>query len=261
MTGQNLDLPSITVVTCSLNQAKFLEETLKSVIGQNYPRLEYIVIDGGSVDGSLEIIRRYADHLAYWQSEKDNGQGHALAKGFDRATGDILCWLCSDDLLEDGALLEIGALFAKNPELMVVYGDTKFIDASGTVTRHYKSFPFNRWLFLNTNQYNPQPSTFWRREIYQAVGGVNPNTKIIPDGELFVRFSERAKLKYVRRTWSRMRIYPEIMSVTRAPEARRKLEELREGCYGKRSRAASAVARAAAKLVRISCRVAYGCYW
>ncbi len=261
VTAHAPELPSITVVTCSFNQARFIEDTLRSVIGQNYPRLEYIVVDGGSADGSQDIIRRYETHLAYWESEKDNGQGHALAKGFSRATGDILCWLCSDDLLEEGALREIGALFANDPNLMVVYGDTRFIDEQNRVTRHYKTFPFNRWILLNTEQYTPQPSTFWRREIYHAVGGVNPNAKVIPDGELFLRFSERTKLKYVRRTWSRMRIYPGIMSITRYPEARARFEELRERYYGKRSRAVSACARTAAKLARISCRFAYGCYW
>lgn len=254
-------LPSISVITCSYNQARFLEETLVSVIGQNYPRLEYIVIDGGSSDGSLDIIKRYERYLAYWASERDNGQGHALAKGFDHATGDILCWLCSDDLLENGALLEIGLLFAKDPHLRVVYGDTLFIDESSRVTRHYKTFPFNRWIFLNTEQYTPQPSTFWRREIYNAVGGVNPDARIMPDGELFLKFSELTELTYVRRVWSRMRIYPGIMSVTRLPETRLKLEVLRESYYGKRSRAISSLARATAKLARISCRLAYGCYW
>lgn len=261
MAGEIPDLPSISVVTCSLNQARFIEDTLKSVIGQNYPRLEYIVIDGGSVDGSLEIIRRYENHLAYWESEKDNGQAYALAKGFSRATGDILCWLCSDDVLEDGALLEVGTLFAKNPDLMVVYGDTRFIDENNRVTRNYKTFPFNRWIFLNNGQINPQPSTFWRREIYQAVGGVNPESGVLPDGELFLRFSERTKLRYVRRHWSRMRIYPGIISIARRSEAIERLEVLREGYYGKRSRPVSVLARAAAKLARISFRLANGCYW
>lgn len=267
MSNPSADLPSISVVTCSFNQAPFLEETLKSVIGQNYPRLEYMVIDGGSSDGSQEIIRRYENHLAYWESEKDNGQGHALSKGFNRATGDVMCWVGSDDLLEPGALLDVGSLFASNPDLMVAYGDTLFIDEHSNVTRHYKTFPFNRWIFLNTEQYTPQPSTFWRREIYQAVGGVNPTAQIMVDGDLFLRFSERTALRHIRRPWSRMRfhsgtaLHPGTITVSRRAEVRCMQEVLRRRYYGGRSRTTAILARAAAKVARISCRLAYGCYW
>src|SRR5215213_8022018 len=98
------ELPLITVVTPSYHQGAFLEETIRSVLSQDYPRLEYIIIDGGSTDNSVEIIQKYSDQLAYWVSEKDEGQTDALIKGFDRASGEILCWLCSDDLFEERTL-------------------------------------------------------------------------------------------------------------------------------------------------------------
>src|SRR5262249_529742 len=105
------ELPSITIVTPSYNQVAYIEETIESVLSQGYPRLEYIIIDGGSTDGSVEIIRKYEKHLAYWVSEKDKGQSDAINKGFRRATGEIFNWLCSDDTLEPGALVRVGEAF------------------------------------------------------------------------------------------------------------------------------------------------------
>ena len=116
--------PKISIVTCSFNQAHFLEEAITSVLGQDYPNLEYIIIDGGSTDGSVDIIRKYSDQLYYWVSEPDRGQTHGLIKGFARATGEIQGWLCSDDLLEVGSLREVGQFFIEHPDGRVVYGDT-----------------------------------------------------------------------------------------------------------------------------------------
>ena len=108
--------PRITVVTPSYNQGQFLEETIQSVLYQDYANLEYIVMDGGSTDGSAEIIHRYSDQLAYWVSRPDHGQTDALIQGFGRASGDVLCWLCADDVWESGTLREIGKIFATQPE-------------------------------------------------------------------------------------------------------------------------------------------------
>src|SRR3712207_4974435 len=108
-------MPKISLVTPSYNQAKYLEATLKSVLNQRYPNLEYIVIDGGSNDGSVQIIENYAEELTYWVSEPDRGQTHALNKGFERASGEILAWLCSDDLYEPYTLREVGEIFVQKP--------------------------------------------------------------------------------------------------------------------------------------------------
>jgi glycosyltransferase involved in cell wall biosynthesis len=128
-------LPKITVVTPSYNQAQFLEQTILSVIGQEYPNLEYILMDGGSKDGSVEIIKKYEQHFTYWQSEKDNGQGAAINAGFAKATGDILCWLNSDDLFMPGTLLKIGRMFQNISEPTVIFGNCLHFHENSAKTR------------------------------------------------------------------------------------------------------------------------------
>jgi glycosyltransferase involved in cell wall biosynthesis len=253
--------PKITVVTCSFNQGKFLEECILSVINQGYPNLEYIIMDGGSTDNSVDIIRKYEEHLTYWISEPDKGQSDALANGFARATGDVLCWLCSDDLLEPGCLSEVGSMFAIDPTLEVVYGDTLFIDASGAVTRKYRTLPFHRWLLLNTANYIPQPSTFWTRKLYEKVGGLDRTIQVSMDPELWLRFSEVSRLRHVRRYWSRMRFYPEIKSLARKPENRALLRQLETRYLGNRPAPVRFASYVVAKIARIGYRAYLGCYW
>ena len=120
--------PKISVITPSYNQAQFLERTIRSVIEQDYSNREYIIIDGGSSDASADIIRRYADRLTYWVSEKDNGQAHAINKGFAKASGNLLCWLNSDDFYEPDTLPFIADYFKSNPEVDVVCGGTCQVD-------------------------------------------------------------------------------------------------------------------------------------
>src|SRR5262245_11946447 len=124
--------PRITVVTPSFNQAAYLEQTILSVLGQNYPNLEYIVIDGGSTDGSVDIIKKFQDGISYWISEKDRGQGHAINKGLIRATGDIVAYLNSDDYYLDGALQRVADYFVINPEVDLIHGRCRVVDESGT---------------------------------------------------------------------------------------------------------------------------------
>ena len=125
--------PKISIITPSYNQGEFLERTILSVIEQNYPNLEYIIIDGGSTDGSVDIIQKYADKLAYWISEKDNGQTHAINKGFKKATGEIVAWLNSDDELCEGALMAVASVFMEHDEADFVFGNQYSIDSNGKI--------------------------------------------------------------------------------------------------------------------------------
>lgn len=201
--------PRISVVTPSFNQARFLEETLRSIHEPGYPNLEHIVVDGGSSDGSVEIIERFADRLAFWVSEPDRGQTDALIKGFARATGDILCWLNSDDLFEPATLFEVAAFFEANPDAEFVYGDATWIDADGRVIKPKREHDFNRFVWMYDHNYIPQPSAFWRRGLYEQVGGLDPSFDLAMDADLWIRFADVTRPRHARRFWSRMRFYPE----------------------------------------------------
>lgn len=202
-------LPKISIVTPSFNQAPYIEATIRSVLNQGYPNLEYIIIDGGSDDGSAEIIEGYSDRLAYWVSEPDEGQTDALIKGFRRATGEIMGWLCSDDLYEPYTLPEVADVFTRNPQWQVVYGDSVWMDTGGNFIKPKKEIRFNRFIWMYDYNYLPQPSTFWRRGLYEQTGGLDRRLNLAMDADLWIRFAELADLHHVPRRWSRMRYYPE----------------------------------------------------
>jgi glycosyltransferase involved in cell wall biosynthesis len=202
-------LPKISVVVPSFNQAKYLELTIRSILDQDYPDLELIVIDGGSKDESANIIRKYERHMKFWCSEPDGGQTQGIIKGLSHATGEILCFLNSDDLFEPGVLREVGEYFTQHPDADAVYGNALWIDAEGKALRPQKEIPFNRFIWLHTYNYIPGMSMFWRRTIYDRAGGLNPAFQLAFDADLWIRFSDHGTIKHVARQWSRMRFYPE----------------------------------------------------
>jgi len=138
--------PKISIVTPSYNQAEFLERTILSVLNQNYPNLEYIIIDGGSTDGSVEIIKKYEKYLSYWVSEKDRGQAHALNKGFEKATGDLVGWQNSDDIYLPGAFRKVAEVYRNNPNYDVYFGNIYFIDEEDNIIRDLKFSPLRQEL-------------------------------------------------------------------------------------------------------------------
>jgi glycosyltransferase involved in cell wall biosynthesis len=149
----------VTVVTPSYNQAQFLEETIRSVLLQGYPNLEYIIIDGGSTDGSVEIIRKYEKHLSDWVSEPDRGQSHAINKGFARATGEYIAWLNSDDVYEPGIIANAVAWFAEHPECDMIYSDCALVDEAGEpMGSHY--IQDYSWEILLEGDCIPQQTVF-----------------------------------------------------------------------------------------------------
>lgn len=147
--------------------------------------------------------------MKFWCSEPDGGQTQGIIKGMAHATGEILCFLNSDDLFEAGALKEVGEYFARHVDVDVVYGDTLWIDGEGKAIRQQKEIPFNRFIWIYTYNYIPGMSTFWRRSIYEKAGGFDPNFQLAFDADLWIRFSYLGKIRHAARQWSRMRFYPE----------------------------------------------------
>jgi len=185
-------LPKISVITPSFNQAAYLEKTIGSVIGQNYPHLEHIIVDGGSTDASVSIIRGHESELAWWVSETDRGQSHAINKGFSRSTGEILCWLNSDDFLADGALSVVGRVFARNPGIAAIVGHCIALDVrSGDQCFLQGEFKSRLRLLSPAAPYRMhQPSIFWRREVYERVGPLDESMHIIMDFDYWCRIAD-----------------------------------------------------------------------
>ncbi len=179
--------PRISIVTPSYNQGQFLEETVLSVLNQNYPNLEYIIMDGGSTDNSLNIIRKYADRLAYWVSEPDKGQTHAINKGLRRATGEILAWLNSDDLLLPHAMAMVMNAFKCFPRAGFVYGDCQVIDRNGLQYYINKVTDFDWSILLYGRILCGQPASFFRRKVIEQIGFLDESYDFCLDLEFWIR--------------------------------------------------------------------------
>ena len=202
----------LSVVVPSLNHGEFIGATLDSLFTQRDIRpgeLEVIVMDGGSRDNTVEIIKRYGHKIDQWVSEPDAGQTDALIKGFARATGDILGWLCSDDLLEPWTVRQVLDCFVRSADAEFLYGDATWIDKSGYPIKFKKEIPFNWYIWLHDHNYIPQPAAFWRRRLYEQAGGLDRSFDLAMDGDLFARLAKRSPPRHVTRQWARLRSYPE----------------------------------------------------
>lgn len=197
--------PKITVVTPSYNQGEFLEQTMRSVLCQNYPNLEYIVLDGGSQDGSPTIIRKYAHRLAYWRSSPDRGQAAAIHEGFRIATGQIMCWINSDDPLAAGSLDAVAQFFNHNPNAEVVVGEVCLIDRVGRPIAYLSEPGWNTAWQLYVRNCIPQSSVFWRRSLYQRVVGINASLQFAMDYDLWFQFLPQTRFWFLRRLLSYQR--------------------------------------------------------
>lgn len=252
--------PRISVVTPSFNQARFLERTLRSVLDQGYPNLQYIVIDGGSTDGSVDLIRKHEPRLHYWVSEPDAGQTDALVKGFAHADGDIMCWLNSDDLFERSTLKQVSDFFQRHGDVRAVYGDAIWIDVEDAPIHAKREHPFNRFIWLNDYNYIPQPSTFWRRDLYEQVGGLDRRFNLAMDADLWIRFADVTRIHHVPRIWSRMRFYPEQKNQRLRTESNCEDQVIRSRYMAPRSSWAAMPRKAAAKGLRVGWKLLLGCY-
>ena len=191
-----LNWPRISLVTPVFNSAGYIEQTIQSVLAQNYPNLEYFIIDGGSTDGALDVIRKYESQIAGWISEPDNGMYDAINKGFARATGEIMGWISATDKLHTGGLLVVGSVFRDLPQVQWITGRPTFFNEEGMTSLIEPPTRWSRYRFLaGANRYIQQESTFWRRSLWERAGSrVDDSRRYASDFELWIRFFKYARL-------------------------------------------------------------------
>ncbi|SEQ92040.1 Glycosyltransferase involved in cell wall bisynthesis [Amphritea atlantica] len=215
---------SIAIVTPSFNQAPFVEETIRSVVNQQYPELQYVVIDGGSTDGSQDIIEAYSDQLHFYTSEPDRGHAHALNKGFAETDCEIMAWINSDDKYTPQALHTVARIFELFPEVEWITGFNGLWNKEGVMTTAQRN-PKNIYDFL-TGKYNwvQQESTFWRRSLWQKAGGyIDESQKYMVDGELWCRFFQHAELYSIDAILGGYRIHDQNRAIQNAAECHQEM--------------------------------------
>jgi GT2 family glycosyltransferase len=207
----------VSIITPSYNQAKYLEQTIQSVLRQDYPRIEYIVMDGASSDESVEIIKKYAGQLTYWESQQDMGQADAINKGFARATGDIVAWLNSDDYYLPGTISKAVQVFEENPDVVLIYGNMLAVDENGATfnTLTYRPLTFEDLLCFHIIG---QPAVFMRRSALQKTKGLDPTFHFLLDHLLWIQIAKQGKILHVDQTWSAARYHSEAKNVAKAAE-------------------------------------------
>ncbi|MBX9653465.1 glycosyltransferase [bacterium] len=201
-----MNLPKVSIVTPSYMQGHFIEWTIRSVLQQNYPNLEYIVMDGGSKDETVPILERYADQFAYFESKKDKGQADAICRGFERTTGEIMAYLNSDDMLTAGTLHRVAKYFDEHPEVDVIYSHRCFVDERNRVLGYWILPPHSSYL-MKRFDYIPQETTFWRRRIFDKVGNIDPTFRFAMDYDLFARFMIEGNMRRVHDIYGAFRIH------------------------------------------------------
>lgn len=206
--------PKVTIVTPSYNQVDYLERTIQSVLNQTYKNVEYFIIDGGSEDGSVDVIKTYSDKLAGWVSEADRGQTDAINKGFSMANGSILAWLNSDDTYEPNAVEEAVDLLGQHPEAGLVYGDANYIDSQGNVIGRFPAAQTSLDQLKRGYVHIPQQASFFRKSLWDAVGPLDPDFFFAMDYDLWVRLARISKLQYVQRTWANFRLHEDAKTIS-----------------------------------------------
>jgi glycosyltransferase involved in cell wall biosynthesis len=199
---------NVSIVTPSYNQAAFLAETIESVLAQDYPAIEYVVVDDGSTDGSIEIARRYEPRLNRLLVQENAGQVAAVNAGFRETDGELMAFLNSDDTLLPGAVAEMAAEFDADPSLVLVYGDALYTDAESNRTGYLTS---REWdpptMVSNCDNHVVQPSSMWRRSAWEVAGPFDPRAHYFFDFELYLRLSELGRVKRVAKAWSTYRVH------------------------------------------------------
>jgi glycosyltransferase involved in cell wall biosynthesis len=207
--------PKISVITPSYNQVQFLERTILSVLEQGYPNLEYIVIDGGSTDGSVDIIRKYSDRLTYWVSEPDRGQSHAINKGLKLATGKWVCWQNSDDTFYPGAFESLAKEASRTPSADLIIGNMNLVDKDDAVLRDIKYVRPTYSSLLAEGMVLTNQAAFWKRKVHEELGYLDESLDCGFDYEWFLRLLMKHSASHVNATWGALRLHEDTKTSNR----------------------------------------------
>lgn len=234
-----MKLPKISVITPTLNQAQFIERTITSVLDQGYPNLEYIITDGGSSDGTVDLIRKYESHLAYWVSEKDGGQSNAINKGLKRATGDIIAYINSDDYYLDGAFQRVATAYLDNPDVDLWHGRCRIVDQHGAKVdervgsiKRYDEV-LDLWGVWWKQRNFVQPEVFWTRRIGDKVGAFREDLHLVMDYEYWLRiFAAGGTAGFIDAELAAFRLQPNQKSTQPARTADEHLQVIQPHVFG-----------------------------
>lgn len=217
-----------SIITPSFNQAKFLEKTIQSVLAQNYNDFELIIIDGGSTDGSVDVIKKYHDKISYWVSEKDHGQSHAFNKGLEHATGEIIGWLNSDDIYYANAIKESAKIFENRPDVDVVFSNYNFIDENDKVLRTRKEIPYDYKIYLwSKGCYHANCAGFFRRRCFEKFGGLREDLQYAMDYEFYLRLgSNHCNIIHTNKIWGAYRFHSQSKSIAGTSEVEKHVNQI-----------------------------------
>jgi glycosyltransferase involved in cell wall biosynthesis len=203
----------VSIITPSYNQAVFLERTIHSVLNQTYPDIEYIIIDGGSQDDSVNVIHKYQDKLKGWVSEKDQGQTDAINKGFAMANGEILAWINSDDTYEPDAIKIAVESLDTHPDVGLIYGDTKFINEKDEVIGTFPAALTNYAKLRQGYVHIPQQAAFFRASLWKQVAPLDPSFYFAMDYDLWIRLAKLSGIAYIHNHWANFRLHGEAKTI------------------------------------------------
>lgn len=213
------NLPKISIITPSYNQGNFIEETILSIVNQNYDNLEYIIIDGGSTDNTIDIIKKYEPKIDYWVSEPDKGQSHAINKGLKIATGEIVAWLNSDDIYLPNAFEKIIPAF-ENPAVYLTFGRTIAFNEKKELAVWWKDYPDDKLCFIGGSPFPPQPSTFYRKKLFEEQGEIDERYHYSMDYDVFTKATLNYEISEVKESLSKFRLHGSSKSITQSEKFR-----------------------------------------
>jgi glycosyltransferase involved in cell wall biosynthesis len=223
-------IPKISVITPSFNQAAYLERTIRSILDQGYPNIEYIIIDGGSTDGSVDIIRKYAERLSFWVSEPDRGQAHAINKGLQRTTGEWVAWQNSDDVFYPGTFAQLAHMAARKPDADLIIGNMNLIDKDDGLLRDMKYVRPTYRSMLAEGMVLTNQAAFWKRGLHDEIGYLDEGLDCGFDFEWFLRVLKGERIAaHVNATWGGLRMHEETKTSNRQVVFDREYEKILEG--------------------------------